>query len=49
MQRNRTANLVAVAVAGSALAAWGAYSGMWWLMVLGIMLAPLCFLPWGTR
>jgi hypothetical protein len=40
--RNR---LVVVTIIGCALASFGAYSGIWWLMSLGIMLAPLSFLP----
>jgi hypothetical protein len=42
-------HIIIVTVAGCALAFWGVYSGMWWLMVLGIMLAPLSFLLSGNR
>ena len=35
---------ILVAVVGCALAFFGVYSGMWWMMVLGIMLAPLSFM-----
>ena len=46
MLRNR---IIAVTVVGCALAFWGVYLGMWWLMLLGFMLVPLSFLPWSTR
>jgi hypothetical protein len=35
---------ILVAVVGCALALLGVHSGMWWMMVLGIMLAPLSFM-----
>ena len=41
LSRSDTNFYIMVAVAGCALAVAGVFSGMWWLMVLGIMLAPL--------
>ena len=35
---------ILVTVVGCALAFYGVFSGMWWLMMLGIMLAPLSFM-----
>jgi hypothetical protein len=35
---------VLVTVVGCALAVVGVFTGMWWMMVLGIMLAPLSFM-----
>jgi hypothetical protein len=46
MLRNR---IIIATVAGCTLAFWGVYLGMWWLMMLGFMLAPLSFMPWGNR
>jgi predicted metal-binding membrane protein len=40
---------IMVAMAGSAPAVIGVFSGMWWLMALGIMLAPLSFMFRGGR
>ena len=44
-----TRRLVAVALVGCVLAFVGVYMEMWWLMTLGIMLAPLSFLPRAPR
>ena len=44
-----TRRLVAVALVGCVLAFVGAYKEMWWLMTLGIMLAPFSFLPRAPR
>lgn len=41
--------LVMVTLVGCALAVFGVASGMWWLTILGIMLAPLYFMPRGPR
>jgi hypothetical protein len=40
---------VLATLAGSALGMFGVYSGMWWLMVLGIMLPPLSFMVRSPR
>jgi hypothetical protein len=40
---------VLLVVVGSGLAVVGVFSGMWWLMTLGIMLAPLTFAFRGAR